>query len=73
MRSVSLARNEEITDWSDDEAVALNGDWVCCIFLFLCSSPFNRNRHLLFILLYLFFFKGTPEAPRRNEISQTQR
>ncbi|KAK4016756.1 hypothetical protein OUZ56_031722 [Daphnia magna] len=42
VRSASLARYEETTDWSDDDAVALNGDW------------------------------GTPEAPRRNDSSQTQ-
>ena len=29
VRSVAnLARNEESADWSDDDAVALNGDWV---------------------------------------------
>ena len=28
-RSVTnLARSEECNDWSDDDAVALNGDWV---------------------------------------------
>ena len=38
VRSVSLARNEETTDWSDDEAVALNGDWVCWYISFLYAS-----------------------------------
>lgn len=32
VRSVTnLARNEESNDWSDDDAVALNGDWVNCV------------------------------------------
>lgn len=56
VRGVSLARNEEITDWSDDEAVALNGDWVCCNISFLYSSPFVSILYLIEIVISFSFY-----------------
>lgn len=65
VRSVTnLARNEESNDWSDDDAVALNGDWVSHV-NYLPRSPFRL--HLTKSI------QGTPEAPRRSETTHAHR